>query len=240
MWIETRSRRKDNTYLKPTKRNTLVSRGEDVKVNENQHRAFFSRFSQILSPSELDVLVANKDRIIEEVSRRRTGAFFTPTLWVAEAHRMLDEALGVGWRDEYVVWDCACGTANLTRDFRFKELYMSTLDKGDIDTIKDMGYNKGSQAFQYDFLNDDGVDELGSKIPAGLKKAFAEGKKVLFLINPPYGTAKNGGSQEGNSKAGIANTVVNKAMLEANIGPLPNSCMLSSSTALRGCKKMPM
>jgi hypothetical protein len=125
---------------------------------------------------------------------------------------MLDEALGANWRDEYVVWDCACGTANLTRDFRFKELYMSTLDKGDIDTIKDMGYNKGSQAFQYDFLNDDEVDVLGSKIPAGLKKAFAEGKKVLFLINPPYGTAKSGGSQEGNSKAGIAKTKVGDAM----------------------------
>ena len=209
---------RENTYPKPTKKNCLISRGEDVKINEREHKIFFARFSQILSPSELDVLVANKDRIIEEVSRRRTGAFFTPTLWVAEAHRMLDESLGANWKEEYVVWDCASGTNNLTRDARFKELYCSTLDQGDVNTVKDMGYNKGSTVFQYDFLNDDAVDELGPKVPAGLKKAFADGKKVLFLINPPYGTAKSGGSQEGNSKTGVAKNKTNEAMLREKMG----------------------
>ena len=211
---------KENTYLKPTKKNTLVSRGEDVKVNGDQHKAFFSRFSQILSPSELDVLVANKDRIIEEVTRRRTGAFFTPTLWVAEAHRMLGEALGVGWREEYVVWDCASGTNNLTRDFKFKELYCSTLDKGDVDTVKDMGYNPGSKCFQYDFLNDDEVDTLGSKVPEGLRKAFADGRKVLFLINPPYGTANELGAiaTHGKHKGGIAQTKINQTMKQDGMG----------------------
>ena len=203
---------RENTYPKPTKKNCLISRGEDVKINEREHKIFFARFSQILSPSELDVLVANKDRIIEEVSRRRTGAFFTPTLWVAEAHRMLDESLGANWKEEYVVWDCASGTNNLTRDARFKELYCSTLDQGDVNTVKDMGYNKGSTVFQYDFLNDDAVDELGSKVPAGLKKAFADGKKVLFLINPPYGTSGNSIGKV--HKSGVAKNAVNTLMIK--------------------------
>jgi len=77
---------KDETYLHPNKKNILVCRGENIKVNSDQHKSFFAHFSQVLSPSEMDVLTGNKDRIIEEVSRRRTGAFFTPTLWVNESH----------------------------------------------------------------------------------------------------------------------------------------------------------
>ena len=539
----------NETYLHPNKKNTLVSRGENIKVNADQHNAFFSRFSQILSPSELDVLVANKDRIIEEVARRRSGAFFTPTLWVAEAVKMLDESLGANWKDEYVVWDCACydkttrvmtdsgwklfseladtdliysyssdtkkaeyvgfvgktayhyrgklnhysaqrmdlavtpdhnifilprlrndrketagrtlksqelsdylsrgnqaripcaaelsggnrvgysddelrflgfylgdgflwkdasktpnavgfgikkvrkvvflrallyrlnlqfteygqpdggihfriksstwvtrlvdcqgahekriskefldipkdqcvclleglwqsdgckngyysmnksliedvqrvcihagfptyvssrerflqppgsknggmfvcwelscnwkgktyksilpdnveeieyddmvycvtlkknhvmlvernghtcfcgncGTNNLTRDFKFKELYCSTLDQGDIDNVRDMGYNPGSEIFQYDFLNDDAVDVLGPKVPAGLRKAFESGRKVLFLINPPYGTSAGGGANTAH-KDKIADTKVGLRMKVDKIG----------------------
>jgi len=207
---------KDNTYLQPNKKNVLVCRGQDIKVNSNQYLSFFNQFSQVLSPSEKDVLVGNKDRIIEEVARRREGAFFTPTLWVAEAHKMLDEALGANWRDEYVVWDCASGTNNLTRDFRFKELYCSTLNQGDIDTVKDMGYNPGATIFQYDFLNDDEVDVLGEKIPEGLKKAFAEGKKVLFLINPPYAT--DGTMKQGVTKAGVGKTKINAVMATKKMG----------------------
>ena len=130
---------------------------------------------------------------------------------------MLDEALGANWRDEYVVWDCASGTNNLTRDFRFKELYCSTLNQGDVDTVKDMGYNPGSTVFQYDFLNDDDVDVLGPKVPEGLRKAFAEGKKVLFLINPPYGTAGNLQFDKA-KKTSIGSGKTNKAMLADNIG----------------------
>lgn len=211
---------RDGTYLHPRKKNCLISRGKEVKVNANQHRSFFAHFSQVLSPSEMDVLVGNKDRIIEEVSRRREGAFFTPTLWVNEAHVMMDEALGANWRDECVVWDCASGTNNLTRDFKFKELYCSTLNQGDVDTVRDMGYNPGSTVFQYDFLNDmgpGGLCDLGPKAPEGLRKALAAGKKIVFLINPPYGTSgemKQGSKQ----KTGISASACSSSMKQAGMG----------------------
>ncbi len=72
---------------------------------------------------------------MEDTHRRRTGAFFTPDIWVAEAHKMIAKQFGEDWKEEYVVWDCACGTANLTKVYKFKELYISTLEQSDINTI---------------------------------------------------------------------------------------------------------
>ena len=49
-----------------------------------------------------------------------------------------------------------------------------------------------AERFQYDYLNDDITDEekidynLTNKVPQSLRKAIAEGKKILVLINPPY------------------------------------------------------
>lgn len=205
---------KDSTYLHPKKKNVLVCREESIHIDTNLYKSFFSHFKQEYTPQELEVVVANKDRIFDEIHRRRTGAFFTPPVWVAESQKMITEALGNNWRDEYIVWDCACGTANLTKDNRFKELYLSTLEIGDINTINDMGYNKGATIFQYDFLNEVGIDS----VPESLKKAISDGKKLLIYINPPYGTAKNGGSTDGNSKEGIAKTRINEVMLSEGIG----------------------
>jgi hypothetical protein len=207
---------KNETFLHPKKKNILVSKGVQIGVNGNLFRSFFAHFKQDYSPKELEELVASKDRILEETKRRREGAFFTPSLWVDEAHKMITEALGANWKDEYVVWDCASGTNNLTRDYNFKELYCSTLAQGDVDTVKDMGYNKGSTVFQYDFLNDDEVDVLGPKIPEGLRKAFEQGKKILFFINPPYGAS---GTDTHNSvKAKVGNTSVNTEMTKNTMG----------------------
>ena len=151
-------------FLHPNKKNTAIVRGKEVKVNAKNFRVFFSQFRREYTPRELEAITANKDRILEDTHRRRTGAFFTPDIWVAEAHKMVAEQFGENWKEEYVVWDCACGTANLTRGYKFKELYISTLDQSDIDTIKDCGYNPEAVAFQYDFLNEVGIDS----VPDGL------------------------------------------------------------------------
>jgi len=204
----------DEVYLHPKKRNEIVVREKRVRVDSAHYRAFFSEFRQEYTPKELEDLTANKDRILEDIHRRRTGAFFTPDIWVEEAHKMIAEQFGDNWKDEYVVWDCAAGTANLTRGYKFKELYISTIDQSDINTIQDCGYNKDATIFKYDFLASMGLENL----PEGLKEAFRSGKKILFLINPPYGTAKNGGATIDNSKAGIADTAINAMMKKNKIG----------------------
>ncbi len=200
-----------DNYLHPVKANTLVMATREVKVDTKKFLSFFSHFEKDYKPSEKARLTEIADRLLEDETRRREGAFFTPTAWVDEAHKMLDEQLGDDWREEYVVWDCACGTGNLTRDYRFKELYCSTLIEDEIELMKQGGISNEADRFTYDFLNT-------MELPNGIKQAIEDGRKVLFLINPPYGTAKSMSTEEGNSKAGIAETMINKMMKTDKIG----------------------
>lgn len=151
-----------------------------------------------------------RDRLIPEEKRRREGAFYTPKPFVDLAHKYIADVFGENWREEYIVYDPAAGTGNLTRDYRFKELYISTIDQSDIDTMNQMGYNPNAVKFQFDFLND--PDE---KMPAELLAALRgeRDKQVIVLMNPPYGTAGSVNKRSGH-KAGISNTAVCSLMQE--------------------------
>jgi len=201
----------DQFYLHPVKslKNSLITPTVGVvKVDHKAFVTFFSHFQGDYGPQERERLVSICDRLIEDTKRRWDGAFFTPTIWVDEAHRMLDLQLGANWRDEYVVWDCCCGTLNLTRDYRFRELYCSTLISDELQLGSK--YNPEAVKFQYDFLSEIGLDGLPEEAE-GLKRAFAEGRKVLFLVNPPYGECGNG-SANGSAKGGVAKTKVGVEM----------------------------
>lgn len=123
---------------------------------------------------------------------------------------MIERQFGTDVREKYVFYDPCCGTKNLTRDYRFKELYCSTLEQAELDIGSK--YNPEAVSFQFDFLN----DPL-EKLPEGLKKALAEKKKITFLMNPPYGTAGEAGAN-GKSKKGICRTVVNEQMKKEKLG----------------------
>lgn len=163
--------------------------------------------------------------MVKSDQRKREGKFFTPFEWAAKAHEMISESFGGGWKDDFVVWDCACGEGNLTRGYRFKELYCSTLIQSELDTMISDGVNPEAEKFVFDFLNDDlddsGIIERDSDrvIPAGLIAAFEAGKDVMFLINPPYGTAGEFTTVEGKNKAGIGITAVNAMMAKDDLGP---------------------
>lgn len=79
---------------------------------------------------------------------------------------------------------------------------MSTLDQVDVDVMKATKTCVSAERFQYDYLNDDITDDghidysLTNKVPERLRKAIADGKKILVLINPPYGEA---GNSQGNA-----------------------------------------
>lgn len=214
----------DDVYQHPTNKNLLVVEGRKIPVNGHQWESFIGHFVRGYKPSEVEAFYAAKDRLMEDDARRRQGAFFTPTLWVDEAHKMVSEVLGANWRDECVVWDCAAGTANLTRDYTFKDLILSTVEKPDVDVIRSQGYNPGAKLFAYDFLNDDSSpffaekNVIPSDVDAMLRASAKAGKRLVFLMNPPYGTAKTGGTKVGDHKAGIALTAVNTEMKKAKIG----------------------
>lgn len=217
--------RPNETYKHPFKKNTLVlSDGEIIPIKGDSYDAFVSYFERKYKPSEKENFTAIADRLIEDTKRRFKGEFYTPTLWADEAHKEISSVFGEKWRDEYVVWDCAWGTGNLTRDYKFNELYCSTINETDLEIGKK--YNSSSVKFQYDFLNDD-IDLLEGKellennhykLPKSLLNALKNNKPIIFLINPPYGTANNAGVKKGDHKAGIALTQINRLMKQDKTG----------------------
>lgn len=201
---------KDDNYLHPVKRRKTVvtkSFGEIAITSRNAYESFFAHFASSYTPSQKHKLSAVVDRIVEDTTRRKQGEFFTPAIWVDKSHEYIASVYGENWKEEYVVWDPAWGTGNLTRDYKFKELYVSTLNQSDIDTANQMGYNSEAIKFQYDFLNDN-----YEKLPEGLRKAIESGRQIIVLMNPPYGTARTD-KNVSESKEGIGKNLINEKML---------------------------
>ncbi|MCK9445463.1 hypothetical protein M0Q50_01050 [bacterium] len=203
----------EDNYLHTKKKNTIVSKSFGyVSANENNFISFFEHYDgDQYTIREKEKMVSIIDRMVEDETRKKQGEFFTPTIWVNEAHKMISEQFGEDWKEKYVVWDCAWGTGNLTRDYKFKELYCSTLNDSDIQTANQMKINMEATKFQFDFLNDDLELLKEPDYATGLYKALQEGKEIIFLINPPYGT--NGeGVGSGTSKKGISETKISYDM----------------------------
>lgn len=198
-------------YQHPKNRNILVTPVRQVPIYGDAYVSFFDFYNQTYTPQEQMRFTEITDRLVEDVTRRRNGEFFTPTPFVDYAHRMLEEQLGEGWKDRYVVWDCCCGTKNLTRDYHFNELYCSTLNEEDIRLSE--RYNKEAQSFVFNFLEDP-LDSL----PQSLLNSFEQNRPICFILNPPYATAANNRGADGSSKEGVAKNATNTAMLDAGIG----------------------
>lgn len=145
--------------------------GKRIIVDPNAFNSFANVFAvKTYEIKDQKALTEITDRLVEDTDRRRKGDFYTPTIWVDEAHKLMDKHLGSDWREKYMVWDCAWGTGNLTRDYAFDDLYCSTLIQEDLDTAA--RYNPFACKFQYDFLNDD-VDTF-ERIPYILFKPLKE------------------------------------------------------------------
>lgn len=198
----------DTCFLHPKKANVLVCNGKEYAIYSNAYNSFFSYFNKNYTPQEKSNFSKISDRLIEDTNRRNKGEFYTPTTFVDKAHRMIEKALGEDWKEKFVVWDNCCGTKNLTRDYRFNELYCSTLEQGELEQCTD--YNKEAVSFQFDFLNDS-LD----KLPKGLLDALKANKPIVFFLNPPYATAGIKGEK---SKKGCAKTMINEVMLADKIG----------------------
>lgn len=205
----------NENYPHPKRKNILTTKSfGDLIINTNLFNSFFQHFEgDVYSPKEKEALTGFVDRLVEDTTRRSKGEFFTPTPFVDLAHKYVSDTFGEDWKERFVVWDNSCGTANLTRDYKFKELYLSTLEQSDLDTANQMGYNMEATKFQFDFLNDS-----DDKLPQGLQDAINSGKEILFLINPPYATANNMSTKVGDNKSGISSTKIGDKMREEKWG----------------------
>ena len=185
--------------------------------NKEGYRQFWAIYHKPPKAEYRNYLLERRDSLIPLDERSFKGAFYTPLAVVDKAYDKLTETLGKNWQKEYIVWDMCCGVGNLeVKHSNPRNIYMSTLDSADVDVMKATKTCVAAQRFQYDYLNDDITDNgqidysLTNKIPEGLRKAIADGKKILVLINPPYAEAtvadNTAGGEYSDNKMGVAKT----------------------------------
>lgn len=193
--------------------------GKLYELNSKEgYRQFWAIYHKPPKAEYRNYLLERRDSLIPLDERSFKGAYYTPLHVVDKAYDKLTATLGANWQKEYIVWDMCCGVGNLeVKHSNPRNLYMSTLDSADVDVMKATKTCVAASRFQYDYLNDDITDDgqidysMTNKVPASLRKAISEGKKILVLINPPYGEATsseniNSGGISESSKTGIAKT----------------------------------
>ena len=196
MFLSCITRDDEDVYLHPRRPNTLVVDGNEYLIDVKAFHTFFNTFQRGYSPSQIDEFQSTRDQLLSSEVRRKEGVYFTPLIWANEAHDMISSHLGSDWYSDCVVWDCCSGTANLTREFDFDHLILSTAELADVKTITREGYNENAHIFQYDFLNPtstspyvNGSNSIPQKVIELLTESAKAGKRIVFLINPPYADA---------------------------------------------------
>lgn len=199
------------------------------KDNQKAHKEFWNLFERPPKEEYWNYIIGRRDRLVPSDIRERKGAFFTPQIWVSKAQNYLEKALGENYQSEYYIWDCAAGTGNLLINLtESHRLYASTLDKADVDIIKELARKKtlnllSKHIFEFDFLNDEFFDTIcekhqkeglnfadkkcekcqKSKVPKSLQEILkdeAKRKKLIIFINPPYAEAGTTAQTTGTGK----------------------------------------
>lgn len=196
--------------------------GKNFELGSKEgYRRFWAIYHRPPKSEYRDYLLERRDSLIPIDERSFKGAFYTPLHVVDKAYDKLAETLGKNWQKEYIVWDMCCGVGNLeVKHSNPRNIFMSTLDQADIDVMKATKTCVAATRFQYDYLNDDITDDgkidysLTDKVPQTLRDAISAGKKILVLINPPYGETGAGIGKGDKNKKGVEQTRINATMTD--------------------------
>ena len=178
---------------------------------QKAHKEFWNLYNRPPKEEYWEYMILRRDLLVPQDIREIKGSYFTPKIWVEKSQEYITDVLGENWQDEYYIWDCCAGTGNLLNGLVNKHnIWASTLDKADVEIMKDMvsnGWNMfENHIFQFDFLNDD-----FSKCPDELQEILNDEekrKRLVIYINPPYGEAASTKtiSGTGQNKTNIAIT----------------------------------
>jgi hypothetical protein len=200
--------------------------------SDRGYRSFWAIYHRPPDQEYRSYLLERRDSLLPLDERMFKGAFYTPLHIVDKAYDLLAETLGKNWQKNYLVWDMCCGVGNLeVKHSNHRNVFMSTLDKADVDVMTASHTCAAATRFQYDYLNDDVTDfgeidyTLTEKVPAELRQAIADAKakkrgakKILVLINPPYAEAMNvdnlteSAGRNAESKSGVSKTKIGAGM----------------------------
>lgn len=176
---------------------------------QEAHTQFWNCYDRPPKEEYWEYIIKRRDLLVPPDVRERHGSYFTPQQWVELSQQYLERELGENWQDEYYIWDCASGTGNLLNGLVDKyKIWASTLDKADVDVMKERIKNGAnllpSHIFQFDFLNDS-----FDKLPEGLRDIINDEekrKRLVIYINPPYAEAATTKQKTGTggNKANVA------------------------------------
>ena len=130
------------------------------KDKQKAYKEFWSIYERPPKEEYWDYIIERRDLLVPQDIRERKGSFFTPQIWVQKSQEYLAAVLGENWQDEYYIWDCCAGTGNLLNGLtNYRNVWASTLDKQDVDVMRDRikgGWQMfENHVFQFDFLNDE-------------------------------------------------------------------------------------
>lgn len=198
-----------------------IVNGNEYSIQQSRWKRFWQMY-QYPVPNQRREIIERRDTLLPKEFRAKTGSFFTAYKTVELDMQYLNEYLGDGWEEKYIIIDMCAGTANLEFYIQNKNnIWVSDLQQANVDIMKATSNIPKDHIFQYDYLNDDiEYDENGdicfdysltNKVPDELRKIINEGKKdILVLINPPYAESRGGDYKDGkNNKNGISFTKMN-------------------------------
>ncbi len=222
-------------FLKEESKVVFQFGGGDARIKKilaKDYTLFWSLYEKVTNVDTIRGILAKIDRLSDDFMRRFHGEFFTPLPFSKKALDYLEKTVGKQWwqSGEYRLWDMAAGTGNLEYGLPNEALpycYLSTLYIEDVEHCQKLFV--GATIFQYDYLNDDVQNvfwedtalnfEMTWKLPEKLRKDLANpALKWIILINPPFATAQIAGTNQGNSKEGVADTKVRKIMHKQDLG----------------------
>jgi len=204
-----------------------TSKTVEFKDGGLSHKHFWEIYVRPPKKEYWEYIIKRRDLLVPQDIRERKGSFFTPQIWVQKSQEYLTDVFGENWQEEYYVWDCAAGTGNLLVGLTNKyNIWASTLDRQDVDVMKDRVKNGASllekHVFQFDFLNGN-FDDL----PKDLKKIINDPekrKKLIIYINPPYAEATSSTTiaGSGQNKAGVSTSYQIIEKFKSDIGKASN------------------
>ena len=214
------------------------------KDRQKAYKEFWSIYERPPKEEYWDYIINRRDLLVPQDIRERRGSFFTPQIWVEKSQAYIAAVLGETWQDEYYIWDCCAGTGNLLNGLaNYDNVWASTLDKQDVDVMKDRiagGWRMAEDhVFQFDFLNDD-----FSSCPEELREILNDEqkrKRLVIYINPPYAEAGNKKTivDKSGNKISVSNTSAvwekNKDEFGLGIRELYVQFLIRIYDELRGC-----
>ena len=152
--------------------------------DDKRYNEFWTLYHRPPTEKEFSKIYENRHLFFSESYRKKVGGYYTPEFMVDFQNEVLKKHLGDDFETKYIILDVTAGTGNLQEKYQNKDnVYLSTLDEGDVLIAKSKGFSnvkqwdifKGLPTFNYG----------GNELPIdGIAKH--EKKQILVIMNPPY------------------------------------------------------